>query len=288
MDLKTIVLALTNNDAVHTKLEGLDIYRIDQPYPRTSLISPPAVCFIAQGKKSLYLGKQEIVYDEHHYLIGSVKMPIESELKEASEDRPYLGIVLTIDPVLINELLLEMDGVIDWEETNIADRIITSAEIDVAVEQSLIRLLSALSDPLRARVLGQSLIREVFFNVLRGRRGYVLRNSVLHHAKAHRMASVIQYLEKHFKEALEITDIAKYAHMSHSALHEHFKEATSLSPIQYIKKLRLHHAYTLLLGGTSAGMAASDSGYESQAQFSREFKRHFGFLPREVNKPVTQ
>ncbi len=70
--------------------------------------------------------------------------------------------------------------------------------------------------------------------------------------------------------------------MSISSLHDNFKKATSLSPIQFIKKLRLHNAHALLLDGYNASNAAFESGYTNSAQFSREFKRLFGYSPREL------
>lgn len=96
------------------------------------------------------------------------------------------------------------------------------------------------------------------------------------HAKAHKVAPAIRYIE--------ISEIVKYAGMSSSSLHEQFKKATSLSPIQFIKKLRLHHAHNLILEGITPGEAAMDAGYNSQSQFSREFKRDFGYSPGEARK----
>jgi len=77
-------------------------------------------------------------------------------------------------------------------------------------------------------------------------------------------------------------EIAKLASMSIASLHKNFKKATSLSPIQFIKNLRLHNAHSLLLSGYNASSAAFESGYTNSAQFSREFKRLFGYSPRDI------
>jgi len=287
MDLKSMMLKLaTKEGLIDTGIEGFDIYRMNQPYDRTSTILIPAVCFIIQGRKSIYLGNQEIVYDENKYLIGSTKMPVESELKEASVENPYLGMILHIDPTLISELIVDIDEFISWPDHTTTDRIITAAPIDQDLEEILLRLLNIVGDPLKVKILGKSLLREVFFNILKGKRGYVLRNCVLHHASAHKIVPIIQYLEKNFTEPLETHDIANFAGMSTSSLHSKFKAATSLSPIQFIKKLRLHHAHSIMMEGTSPGEAAFESGYGSQAQFSREFKRQFGFSPSRAKDPA--
>jgi AraC-like DNA-binding protein len=81
---------------------------------------------------------------------------------------------------------------------------------------------------------------------------------------------------------ITINEIAKYASMSIPSLHKNFKKATSLSPMQFVKQLRLHNAHSLLLEGYNVSSAAFESGYTNFAQFSREFKRLFRYSPREL------
>jgi AraC-like DNA-binding protein len=68
--------------------------------------------------------------------------------------------------------------------------------------------------------------------------------------------------------------------MSVSSLHHRFKAVTTMGPLQYQKQLRLQQARSLLLGGgVDATTAAYKVGYESQSQFSREYRRLFGAPP---------
>ena len=77
--------------------------------------------------------------------------------------------------------------------------------------------------------------------------------------------------------------LAKMAHLSVSAFHRAFKEITSDSPLQYLKKIRLTKARDLMIQESiKANIAADKVGYESASQFSREFKRHFGKSPAEM------
>ena len=70
--------------------------------------------------------------------------------------------------------------------------------------------------------------------------------------------------------------------MSVSALHAHFKTITATSPMQYVKTIRLHKARMLMVqDALGASSAAERVGYSSPSQFSREFKRLFGFPPAE-------
>lgn len=54
-----------------------------------------------------------------------------------------------------------------------------------------------------------------------------------------------------------------------------------MSPLQYQKELRLLEARRLMLSnGSNVETAATEVGYESASQFSREYVRMFGRPPR--------
>jgi AraC-like DNA-binding protein len=80
--------------------------------------------------------------------------------------------------------------------------------------------------------------------------------------------------------------LAQEFRMSSSAFHQHFKDITAMSPLQFQKQLRLQEARRLMLGeqldATSAGYRV---GYDDPAYFSREYKRLFGAPPtRDVQR----
>jgi AraC-like DNA-binding protein len=68
--------------------------------------------------------------------------------------------------------------------------------------------------------------------------------------------------------------------MGVSTFHHHFRSLTSMSPLQYQKRLRLHVArQRMLTGDLDAASAAFEVGYESPSQFNREYRRFFGQPP---------
>ncbi len=68
--------------------------------------------------------------------------------------------------------------------------------------------------------------------------------------------------------------------MSASSFHRHFKQVTSMSPLQYQKQLRLSAARQIMLSeNVDATQAAYQVGYESISQFSREYARMFSAPP---------
>ena len=54
-----------------------------------------------------------------------------------------------------------------------------------------------------------------------------------------------------------------------------------MSPIQFVKSMRLNNAAMKIAEGKTVSEAARDVGYQSSSQFSREFKRMYGQSPRQ-------
>ena len=97
-----------------------------------------------------------------------------------------------------------------------------------------------------------------------------------------RIARVLRYIHSEYAKPLGVEEMARRAGMSVSVFHHHFKLVTACSPLQYLKRIRLDRARTLMaLDGYNAGTAARAVGYESASQFGREFKRLFGVTPVE-------
>lgn len=68
--------------------------------------------------------------------------------------------------------------------------------------------------------------------------------------------------------------------MSVSSLHHQFKAVTSMSPLQYQKRLRLQEARRLMLGERlNAASAGYRVGYDDPSHFNREYKSLFGLPP---------
>lgn len=91
---------------------------------------------------------------------------------------------------------------------------------------------------------------------------------------------VLAFMRNNLDQPLAIDDLATQAGMSRAAFDRQFKTTTTLSPLKYLKTLRLNDAAMLIAGGSDIGTAARRVGYTNASQFSREFKRQFGHSPR--------
>jgi len=79
-----------------------------------------------------------------------------------------------------------------------------------------------------------------------------------------------------------IEDLAKEVGLSRSVLAERFGDLVGLPPMQYLAKWRMQIAAELLRGGgANIATIAAETGYGSEAAFSRAFKKVVGVPPSE-------
>src|SRR5258708_40137331 len=110
-------------------------------------------------------------------------------------------------------------------------------------------------------------IREIYYRLLNGSYGRRIAQTAIKGTHMQRIERVIQKLKTKFSEPIPMEDLAEVAHMSPSSFHFHFKEVTTMSPLQYQKRLRLLEARRLLLvEGTDPASAANRFWWESAAE----------------------
>jgi AraC-like DNA-binding protein len=89
----------------------------------------------------------------------------------------------------------------------------------------------------------------------------------------------VEYIHQNLDKPVSVEQLADMVHMSRTSFYENFKEVMHLSPLQYAKSVKLDKAQSLIKEGRKANEAGYLVGYNSPAQFSREYKRHFGYAP---------
>ena len=264
---------------------GLRLLRQSSPTPKDHGVSSPAFCLIAQGSKEVLLGDDCYRYDANHYLITAAALPTASRVTEASVERPYLGVVLGLDPALIGSVMVEAGHPAPGDQT--AVRAFDVSPLDSGLLDAVVRLVGLLNSPAdEARFLRPLVTREIVFRLLMGEQGGRLRQIAVLGGHSHRIARAIERLRKDFDRPLRIEDIARDLGMSVSGFHHHFRAVTAMSPLQFQKRMRLQEARRLMLGeDIDAASAGYRVGYSDASHFTREYKRLFGAPPmRDVER----
>jgi AraC-like DNA-binding protein len=264
---------------------GLRLLRRSSPTPKDHGVSSPALCVIAQGEKEVLLGDEVYRYDADRYLITAAALPTASRVIGASAERPYLGVVLGLDPALVGSVMVEAGHPAPGERT--AVRAFDVSPLDSGLLDAVVRLVGLLdASAEEARFLRPLVTREIVFRLLEGEQGGRLRQISVLGGHAHRIAGALERLREDFDRPLRIEDVAREAGMSVSGFHHHFKAVTAMSPLQFQKRVRLQEARRLMLGeGLDAAGAGHRVGYGDASQFSREYKRLFGVPPaRDVER----
>src|SRR3954471_7508313 len=104
--LERIARALPE-DGAREALDGLFLARLTKPTESTLALYQPAFCFVAQGGKQVLVGEEVLWYDPGHYLLFTVDLPVIFRVEEASEERPYFGMRLDLDPALVASVMME-------------------------------------------------------------------------------------------------------------------------------------------------------------------------------------
>ena len=261
-----------------TAIEGLTLLRRDDAGHCGKCFDRPLAAFIVQGRKRTFCGAHEYYYRECQYLVSGVDMPSSFTAALPAPDRPFLSLFFYLDRALLTELSLDMAVTASHDQGELPGAAV--ADADVELLDGVSRLVGLLDKPDQLSVRAPLLMRELHYLLLLGPYGGALRRLNTLGSQNNQVVQAIDWLRRNVAQPVRLDTLARRVNMSTSTLHRHFKSLTGLSPLQYIKQLRLHEARRLMLTQNErASSAALAVGYESVTQFNREYKRLFGEPP---------
>lgn len=270
--------AVRDDGVTHTALPGVAFIRgseVVQPLPA---VYSPSLCVVVQGRKRAIVADESFYYDPFNYLFVSVTLPMLGQVLDASPERPYLCVRIEVDMREVSSLLLDMaERGAPVERTG---KPLYVGRMNAELVDVLLRFVRLLDAPEDIAVLGPLASREIWYRLLRSDMGPVLRRLIEHDGPIQRVSRAIEMLQKRYDQPLHVEDLAQAAHMSVSTFHAHFKSVTSMSPLQFQKRLRLHEARRLMMSeGFDGASAGHRVGYSSPSHFNREYRRLFGAPP---------
>jgi AraC-like DNA-binding protein len=282
-DLAATIAQFASTDGFHASpVAGVRCVRYSHPDRRAKRQWRACLAIAAQGCKEVVLGRDVYRCAEGRYTATPIPLPVVSRIAIAAPDRPFLGILIDLDPLTVSEVAAQIGSPIDKErEPRHTLRALFSGAADEDMLEAAARLARVFRAPDRARVLGPLIIRELFYYLLRGPEGDAIRQFVRAGSAMHRIANTVFTIRTNLHKAVDAGTLANAAGMSRSAFFQHFRDVTAMSPLQYQKRLRLLEARRLMIDeDETAERSSFRVGYRSASQFSREYARMFGVSPR--------
>jgi AraC-like DNA-binding protein len=280
--IKQLIQNRTSEDGmVETGVKGVQLFRVSESVRCAPAVYEPSVVAIVSGTKEAILDGNRHVYGSSQYLCCAMSMPVEAGTPAASPDNPLLGVYVSLDTRVMTELAIEMESTsaaISKPRGGPLPQGVALARWDDAFSDALLRLLQLGDNPADTAVLGDGRLRELYYAVLKGEAGDSARRAF---GVGNQIARSIEYLSSHLDEKVTIDQMASQVGMSRAVFHRKFRQATTMSPIQFVKSMRLNSAAMKVAGGMNVNEAAMEVGYVSSSQFSREFKRMYGLSPRQ-------
>ncbi|MGD9637993.1 MAG: AraC family transcriptional regulator [Alphaproteobacteria bacterium] len=265
-----------------TNIRGVRIFRLTETTIKRPFPYNASIVIVLRGKKIGYIQDREIHYNDNNYLVLAAPIPLECRAF-ATPEKPLVGISIDINLGILQEIWRNLDP------NYLAQKIKTANFVEVAQSSPLTdemkyvikRLLNILSDSEKSKVLGDSIVKELYYQVLKEEQGEALYALANDNNDFTKLVQVLIKINNNIAGQITVGKMAEDANMSIPSFHRKFKKFTGDTPVQFFKKARLSRAKSLIdQRGMKINEAAQAVGYESYSQFSREFKRVFGYQPR--------
>lgn len=238
--IKQLIQSRVHQDGLtETGLKGVRLFRASAPIPCAPAVYEPSVIAIVSGHKEAVLEGKRHIYDSRRYLCCPMSMPVQAGTPAASPENPLYGVYIALDQRVMTELTMEMensDGSAPAIEARVPTQGIGFAHWDDAFSDALLRVLHLCNSQTDIAVLGDARLREVYYAVLKGEAGGFARQAF---GAGNAIAQSIAHLSSNLDAAISIDDMAARAGMSRATFHRKFKKATAMSPIQFVKSMRL-------------------------------------------------
>ncbi|QTG16949.1 AraC family transcriptional regulator (plasmid) [Agrobacterium tumefaciens] len=263
-----------------TAVPGLRLCRYSAPSVPSAALYGAHLSIVVQGRKRVVLAEEVFEYGASHFLISSLGLPVVTKVQEATPQQPFLSLLVDIDLATVRQIIIDMD--VPRVATRVPARAIGVGPVTYDLLDAVFRLARLIDQPKDIAILAEQIRKEVFYRLILSEQGRRLCQIAFAETQGFQIGRVVSLLKEKFREPVSVEQLVSVAGMAVSTFHHHFREITGFSPLQYQKHLRLHEARRLMLGERfDAGTAALAVGYESQSQFTREYRRMFGKSPKQ-------
>lgn len=253
----------------------LTVWTSTRPTPPTAAVFEPMFYVVARGSKVLTMGANRFEMSAGDCAASSFGLPYSHQIVGATPDAPYVGISLYLDIDRLTKVVLDMPAREQRWTCAVA-----AGDLSGRVGDAFTRLVALVNAPDDVAVLAPFYESELYYRLLQSTMGGTLRQIVERNDRVRQIKAAADWLGAHNNEPVIIQELAASAGMSVTSFHRHFKAVTGYSPLAFQRQMRLLEARKLLVAGsTNVARVAFEVGYQSPAQFSREYKSMFGNAP---------
>lgn len=265
---------------IETYISGVNFFWSEKTIDFSSMVYPSGIALIRNGRKVGIFDRELFHYDKDHFLLITASTPLICKTIATAEE-PVFGIFLQSNCAEIRQMVMDMGGksALPHSSSRGVEPVTIAAELEETVE----RLMQILLSEQESKVIGQSVLKEAVFRVLQSEHGRSLFAAMQSNTTQHKLIEIIEYIRNHFSDKISVESLATRCNMSTSRFHKEFKNMTGSSPIQFIKRIRLSKARSLIThDNKNVSTAAVEVGYTNLSQFHRDFKAYFKATPTDA------
>lgn len=281
-EFKALAMQHSPNEGVNrTARENLGTVKLSTPLAKHWTVDQPLLWIVTQGTKICSVGDRTYTFSPGSVMVLLYPISMAAEIVEASLERPFMGAGVVIDLRRMADVLARVDRIDGVASKPVAGD--PSGIFAIPLSDNLldpfIQLFRLLDNPRDVAMLGDAIVDEIYYRLLCDEREGELRSLLRQRGEIQRISKAVSHIHQNLDKPVSVAGLAEMVHMGQTSFYENFRSVMHMSPLQYTKRVKLHEAQRLLRNGSNASEAGHRVGYNSPAQFSREYKRHFGYAP---------
>ena len=211
-----------------TTVPKLNVVRRVQQGQKLSF-NEPYLALILQGTKKTYIADKSFTYTAGDIVITNLSLSSRTIVQEASSARPFLSIVLTLDPLILSDVARRY-GFDAFEEADSSAMAVSQADNDFLL--AFARMSSLLEKEQNGIPLDRLYYEELMLRLLASDLGSWALEIVSPDSRVSKITKAIDILKKDYKESIRIGRLADASNLSLSSFNRQFKALTGTTPLQ--------------------------------------------------------
>lgn len=271
--------------AHHAESLGLTVSKVHEPTGLFDRRYEPSMSVVLRGRKRSIVGDDDQVWGRERFIITPVDLPVVAGVVDAAGEDGFVAVVWKLDPAVVGEVVASMSvpaaaAVAPGSSPSGAVSLLPRLGSWTApLADAFARLVGLLDAPEDIPVLFPLVSREIVLRLLQTEQAPRI-TAALDGTGPSVVAGATALLNGRMSEGWSMERLARELRVSESTLFARFKEATGMTPAQYLKRTRLGEARRRMVvhGDTAAGAAAA-VGFRSASHFSRDYREAYGRPP---------